>query len=513
MGKIDKSQIGIRISSEPITKGTSRPADLPLHLLYMGYLLPGGSSSRAVDGDLFPLRVDKNSFAPVMQSLAPALAIEVPDRLSGALKGLEVELKFPDLKAFRPEGVAAQVPALHRMLRTRALIRQVREGSLPLGDFVAKAQEAGVDPELAERFAAALKRPARPAPGSTPVSSPRSTGAGKLEALLGMVDIEGTDASAPPPPTPMDALISAVTADVSGPGDVDAATAETLVAQLDQIIGEQVDVIMHHEEFRRLEAAWRSVKLLVDRIDFRKNIVLTLLSCTRDNAPEILNALVTEPSVKHTHLLLAEAPVSAIVLDFEFGCTTSEIEMLTGLAQQAAKIGAVCLTGAGPGFLGKESAAGFAALPPVWQLLRQPEYARWNSFKKTDESRNLALALPRFLLRYPYGKDSPVKEFMFAESPGEDLAVWGGGALIVAIGLAGLFADAGWRLQFSGLHAGPKIDRLPLWNHGPREGLHPLEVLVPSDKQAELSEAGFVILSTRANDDGVFVATAPTFWQ
>ena len=520
MSKIKKSAVGIRISSEPATTGKVRSAERPLHVLYMGYLVPRRVPSHGSGGDVYPLRVDKSSFASVMQSLSPSLTIDVPDRLSGALTSLEIELTFPDLKAFRPEGVVAQVPALQQMLRTRTLIRHVREGSLTLQDFGVKAREAGVDHDLAERFTAALTRSTRPPlPGSgsppPPVSPAKSTGAGKLEALLGLVDLEATGEPAPVRPTPTDALITAITADAAGPGDVDASMADALVAQLDQIIAEQVNAILHQKEFRSLEASWRAVKMLVDRIDFRKNILLTILPCGRDNVPEILHDSITEPTLKNTRL--TDAPVSAIVLDFEFGCSTSELELLAVLANQAAKIGAVCLTGAGPGFLGKDSAAGFASLPPIWQLLQQPEYARWNSLRKTEEFNSVALVLPRFLLRYPYGKDNPVKEFAFTEfAAGEavgDLAVWGDGALLVTLGLAGLFAEAGWPLQFNGLHAGPKIEQLPLWDHGPREGLHPLEILIPSDKQAELSEAGFLVLSSRANDDGAYVASAPKFGQ
>jgi type VI secretion system protein ImpC len=521
MSKTSKSQVGIRISSEPATTGKLRPAELPLHVLYMGDLVANQTSSKGSPAGEFPLRVDKNSFAPVMKSLSPSLKIEVPDRLSGTLKSLEVELEFPDLKAFRPEGVVAQVPALQRMLQTRTLIRQVRVGSLTLHDFGAKAREAGVDQDLADRFAAALKRPAGPPipesrSGSRPNSPGKTDGAGKLEALLGMVDIEGTSEPVPVGPTPMDALITAVTADATGPGDVDAGTAEALVADLDQIIGEQVSSILHNQEFQRLEASWRAVKMLADRIDFRKNIILSILPCARNSAPEVLDETVTGPTLKKTHRLLSEAPVSAVVLDFLFGCSTSEIDLLAALAAQAAKIGAVCLTGAGADFLGKNSAAGFESLPPIWQLIQQPEYARWNSLRKTEEFKSIALALPRFLLRHPYGKDNPVKDFAFTEfAEGESaagLALWGGGAVLVAIGLAGLFAEAGWQLQFRGFHAGPQIERLPLWDHGSSEGLHPLEVLVPSDKQEELSEAGFIVLSSRANFDGAFVASAPTFW-
>lgn len=522
MSKTKKSQVGIRISSEPITTGKTRPAEFPLHILYMGPLLPVGVPLGGPGSAGYPLRVDKTSFAPVMQSLSPFLRIEVPDRLSGALKSIGIELTFGDLKAFRPEGVVEQVPALKRMLQTRTLILQVREGSLTLQDFGAKAREAGVDAELVDRFTAALKRPTQP-PRTGPISAPagasppKSSGAAGLEALLGMVDLEGTGEPIPVQHTPMDVLMTAITADVSGPGDVDAGTAQTLIAQLDQIIGEQVNAIVHHQEFRQLEASWRAVKLLVDRIDFRKEIVLTILPCLRDSALETLNMWVTEPSLKNTHQLLANAPVSAIVVDFEFGCSTPEIELLAGLANQAAKVGAVCLTGAGPRFLGKNSAGGLASLPPIWQLLQQPEYTRWNSLRKTNEFKSLALVLPRFLLRYPYGKNEPVKEFAFMEPAEGDaaasLALWGGGVLLVTLGLAGLFAEAGWRLQFRGLHAGPKIERLPLWNHGPGEGFHPLEILIPTDKQAELSEAGFLVLSARANDDGAYVASAPTFWQ
>jgi type VI secretion system protein ImpC len=520
MARITKSDVGLRISSEPIRKSKVRPAEAPLHILYLGQLLPHGIPLRGSPGAELPVRVDKNSFSSVMHTLCPSLSVEVPDRLSGNLTSLDIDLKFSDLKAFRPEGIVAQVPALQRMLQTRTLIRQVREGRLALVDFSIKAQEAGVDKDLADRFAASLRRISSPVkPDSTPTGDLRGnpTDTGRLGGLLGMVDLEGTAEPAAEQKTPMDALITAVTADGTTREDVNAEIAETLIGELDHTMSEQVKPILHNVALQQLESSWRAVKLLVERINFRKNIVLTLLPCTRDTASEALEAWVVQPSLLKVHPLLTEAPVSIIVLDFEFGSSVSEIEMLANVARQAAELGAVLLAGAKPEFLGKSSADGLSSLPPIWQLLQQPEYARWNSLRQTGELTCLGLVLPRFLLRYPYGEDDPVKEFSFTE-PGElkadrDRGLWGGGALLVAVGLATLFAEAGWRLQFSGLHAVPKIEGLPLWNHGPGEGFHPLEILIPADKQAELTEAGFIVLSSRSNDDGAYVASAPTLWQ
>ncbi len=522
MANPSNKDIGIRIQSEPIVTGKKKFTALPFHLLLISDLAPQAPAPSEWSGPSLLINVDKNNFSQFIQQLNPRLVIEVPNHINDTPKTLEIELQFTDLKAFRPEGIVAQIPALARLLQIRTLVQQVKVGKLDLTEFQQRAEAAGVDRDLTERFQQLLEQPPAPAPvkiGPKPEPTKKSPKPDKLDSLLEMVDL-GTGE---PEPTvkkqsPFDALLQAITAEELGAESVSSQPSETnveksaagkLIADLDEILSNQINAILHHPEFQNLEAAWRGLKFLLERMDFRKNIRLSVLPVRKNNLNEALYHQLLMPAYHGSIQELIDAPISLVIADFEFSNTTEELERLDDLAESMASLQVPLLAGVGPAFFGRQRACELATLPVLWQHLQRPEYVGWNALRDKIVSNYLALLLPRFLLRFPYGSDNPVKDFQFIESV--DHQLWGNAALALAAMVARSFAETGWPTPLSGRGDGGKIENLPLWNYS-ASGVSariPLEMKIPESKEVELSEAGFAVLSCRPNDDAAHVAFAP----
>jgi type VI secretion system protein ImpC len=515
MTKKTPTPAGIRIVSQPELKKKPEEPLLPLHVLFVSELVPLLAHQERANG---LQSVDKNRFAGLMQSLSPRLRVDVPDRMSGEFANLEFELTFPDLKSFRPEGIVAQIPALKQMLKTRNLIQEVRLGALGVEEFHVQARSAGIDEDLVQRFCLALAAiPAKP-PQQTPSPLPKEMSekhkSGKLSSLLDMVDLEGGGEREPV--KAFEQFVGALATEKEEPRGVNTSVARKFEEQLDQIIGDQLNAILHDPDFQRLEKAWRGLKFLVDRIDFRKEILLSVLPSQKARIQEILQEHVVNPVLDGSQPYLRESPISVVVLDYDFGGTAAEVDILSSVADDLSRINAVCITGGNAAFFGKESAGELASLEPTWQIFQRPEYARWNTFRGSDSSNSLSLCLPRFLLRASYGKDIQVKELNFVETSGGSLQgsppdkLWGNAALAVTAALAAALSETGWPTQFSAPESGIRIENLPLTEGGPGGVWTPLETLLPLEKQVDLAESGFTVLSSRANDDAIYVGFAPT---
>ncbi|NBC18973.1 MAG: hypothetical protein GVY18_16860, partial [Bacteroidetes bacterium] len=170
----------------------------------------------------------------------------------------------------------------------------------------------------------------------------------------------------------------------------------------------------------------------------------------------------------------------------------------TGASLQAPIIAAV-----DPNFFGVEKATGLSKLPLIWQHLEGPEYIEWNKLRDRKEASFLALAMPSFALRYPYGKQNPAEAFDYTE----DEPLWGHASVAVGAFVADSFARTGWPTHLTG--GGPRVlEDLPVWTSP--QGHIPLAAMVPRDKLSELSKAGFVVLGCEKNNDTLQLERAQT---
>lgn len=516
--------VGIRITSDPDTteiiqpdRGEARASSpLPMRLLLVSDLLPQRDAPADWEGEKHVHRVDPNRFPSFMAEMAPRLTLDVPNTMSESAKTLTVNLTFTTLDAFHPDQIVRAVPALAQMLGVRASVRAVGAGEIDLDAFRTRLQDIGIDADWAADLYRVLDAP-DPA-SETPPASESSEGDDSLDRLLGMVDTEPEAASGDEPAgseegpdatrgwtatngdvgasTFIGALMEAVSEE-STAARADASAVADLDALLTSVLAEQVETIITQPAFRRLEASWRGLKFLVDRLRFRDDVRLDVLPAAREDLHEAIHfqALVPEHSGRRK-----APPFSLMVVDVPFGHSHRDTEQLRDLAETGASLQVPVLTTVRADFFGVEKVSGLAKVPALRPYLQQPEYVEWNALRDEQAAQYLALALPAFLLRYPYGPDNAVEAFALEEREG----LWGSGALVVAAAAAHSFAETGWPTHL----ADYPIEDLPV--QPGRGGHSPLETLLPGSKRAELAQAGFVVLGGRPNHDAVRVVHAPT---
>jgi type VI secretion system protein ImpC len=335
-----------------------------------------------------------------------------------------------------------------------------------------------------------------------------------LEALLAMVELPETADKASPrrAESVLDQVVSLIMRSDERAEPADRRSADAVLADLDAVIGAQVDDVLHHGEFRRLESVWRGLKFLVDRTDFRQDIQLEVLSAAKASLLDAFQRWVVEPEYEG----IGEAPISAVIAAYEFDCTHQDIALLQELAQKLEALQVPCLTSVGAAFFGLNSADGIARLPSIDAHLQRPEYIKWQSFRDSEASRWLSIACNGVLLRLPYGPEGQrVPSFDFRESllGAADAYLWGNPVWAVATLLTASFARIGWPTEICGVQHGGAIDDLPVRAYQPRSAAAmtiPLEAWIPEQRCWELVENGLLPLTCRPNSDVAVVLAAPT---
>ena len=290
--------------------------------------------------------------------------------------------------------------------------------------------------------------------------------------------------------------------------------ANELIAQLDQRMSAQLDEILHHQDFQKVESAWRGLKLLVDRTDFRENIKIELLNVSKD---DLLNDFEDAPEIVksglYKHVYSAEfgqfggEPIGAMVANYEFSAGPQDMKLLQYCASVASMAHAPFFAAASPKFFGQDSWLALPNLKDLKSIFEAPQYAKWRSFRESEDARYVGLTAPRFLLRLPYGSETvPVKEFDYEESvtDGHEKYLWGNTAFAFATRITDSFAKYRWCPNIIGPQSGGAVEDLPVHTFkamGATVQKIPTEILISERRELELSEAGFIALTMRKGSD------------
>ena len=289
---------------------------------------------------------------------------------------------------------------------------------------------------------------------------------------------------------------------------------DQMVAELDHRIGRQMDAILHHPEVQQLESAWRGLKLLVDRTDFRENIKLEIIHVTKDELLEDFDgaADVTQSGFyKHIYATgygqFGGQPVAAVVGNYYFGPSTPDIKLLNYVASVGAMAHAPFITAAGHEFFNVVSYQELPNLKEVKDIFDGPRFAKWRSLRESEDARYLGLAMPRFLLRQPYEPmENPVRSFQYSESTEDshESYLWGNAAYLMASRVSDSFAKYRWCPNIIGPQSGGAVEDLPVHLYeslGRLQAKIPTEVLITDRREFELSEEGFIPLTMRKDSD------------
>lgn len=292
------------------------------------------------------------------------------------------------------------------------------------------------------------------------------------------------------------------------------AMVDRMIAEIDSKLSQQMDEILHHPSFQALESAWRGLKLLVDRTDFRENTRIELINASKqdlledfEDSPDIVQ------SGLYKHVYTAEygqfggKPVGALISNYYFGPSAPDIKTLQYVASVASMAHAPFIASAGPQFFGLESFNGLPDIKDLKDHFEGPQFAKWQSFRERDDARYVGLTLPRFLLRTPYDPvENPVRSFVYRENVAgshEDY-LWGNTAFAFATRLTESFARYRWCPNIVGPQNGGAVEDLPLHHFesmGEIETKIPTEVLVSDRREYELAEEGFIAPTMRKGSD------------
>ena len=292
------------------------------------------------------------------------------------------------------------------------------------------------------------------------------------------------------------------------------AVVDEMIAEIDNKMSLQLDAILHHSELQQIESAWRSLKFLVDNTDFRENIKIEVLNVSKDelledfeDAPEVPKSGLYRTVYTSEYGQFGGQPYGALIGNYEFGAGPQDMKLLQHVASVSAMSHAPFIAAAGPKMFGMEDFSGLPGLKDLKAVFEAPQYTKWQGFRESEDSRNVGLALPRFLLRLPYGPDSqPVKTFNYQEDVSASHAhyLWGNAAFALGSRLSDSFAKFRWCANIIGPQGGGTVEDLPLHQYeamGAVQTKIPTEILISERREFELAEEGFIGLTMRKGSD------------
>ena len=281
------------------------------------------------------------------------------------------------------------------------------------------------------------------------------------------------------------------------------------MAQIDHLISLQLNEILHHPAFQKLEGTWRGVKYLMDQSETGTMLKIRIFNAGKkellkdlQRAPEFDQSAIFKKIYEEEYGVFGGAPFGALVGDYEFGKHPEDIELLEKVSNVAAAAHAPFLSGTAPDMFNLPSWTSLDAPRDLAKIFDTTEYAKWKSFRQTEDARYVALCLPRTLARLPYGKETkPVEAFSYEEHvDGTDHSkyLWMNAAFALASRMTNSFSQHGMCVAMRGVEGGGLVDGLPVHNFYTDEGdvamKCPTEVPITDRREKELADLGFVPL-------------------
>lgn len=293
---------------------------------------------------------------------------------------------------------------------------------------------------------------------------------------------------------------------------------EAMIAAIDAKLTEQINKIIHHPEYQKLESAWRGLHYMVNNTETDEHLKIRVMDISKQELAKNLKkfkgaAWDQSPMFKKIYEQeygqFGGEPFGAIVGDYHFDQSPPDVEMLGEMSKIAASAHAPFITGASPSLMQMESWQELANPRDLTKIFLTPEYAGWRSLRESDDSKYLGLCMPRFLARTPYGANTnPVEEFDFEEdTAGADHSkyAWANAAYAMATNINRSYKLYGWGSRIRGIESGGAVENLPLHTFPSDDGgvdqKCPTEIAISDRREAELSKAGLLSLIHRKNSD------------
>lgn len=288
------------------------------------------------------------------------------------------------------------------------------------------------------------------------------------------------------------------------------------IAQIDHLVSLQLNQVMHAPEFQKLEGSWRGLRYLMDNSETGTMLKIRILNASKKDllrdlqkAPEFDQSALFKKVYEEEYGVFGGEPFGALIGDYEFGKHPEDIELLEKVSNVAAAAHAPFLTAADASLLNLDSFTSLGQPRDLAKIYDSTEFAKWKSFRQSEDSRYVGLCVPHILVRLPYGKDTkPVDGFNYEEGvDGTDHSkyLWGNAAYALGSRLTQAFAMHGWCAAIRGVEGGGLVEGLPAHNFRTDEGdvalKCPTEIAITDRREKELADLGFVPLVHCKNTD------------
>jgi type VI secretion system protein ImpC len=295
-------------------------------------------------------------------------------------------------------------------------------------------------------------------------------------------------------------------------------TINAYIAEIDRKLSEQVNLILHHPDFQKLEGAWRGLHHLVSNTETDPQLKIRVINLSKNDLGRTLKrykgtAWDQSPIFKKVYEeeygQLGGEPYGCLIGDYYFDHGPQDVELLRGMAQVAAASHAPFIAAAAPGLLGMDGWSELANPRDLAKIYSTPDYAAWRSLRDSEDAKYVALTMPRTLSRLPYGaKTDPVDEFDFEEdTSGADSTkyTWQNAAYAMGVNINRSFKQYGWCTRIRGVESGGTVDNLPAHvfptDDGGVDMKCPTEIAITDRRSAELDKMGLMPVVHRKNSD------------
>jgi type VI secretion system protein ImpC len=293
---------------------------------------------------------------------------------------------------------------------------------------------------------------------------------------------------------------------------------EAMIRAIDAKLTEQVNLILHHEDFQAVESAWRGLHYMVNNTETDEQLKIKVFNISKKELGKTLKKFrgtawdqspIFKKIYEEEYGQFGGEPFGLLVGDYYFDHSPQDVQLLGDIAAVAAGAHAPFIAAAAPTVMQMDSWGELANPRDLTKIFQTPEYAAWKSLRESEDSRYIGLAMPRFLARLPYGaKTEPVDEFAFEEdTAGAESSsfTWCNSAYAMATNITRAFKLYGWTTRIRGIESGGAVEGLPAYTFPTDDGgvqmKCPTEIAISDRREAELAKNGFMPLIHKKNSD------------
>ncbi|MDR1375380.1 MAG: type VI secretion system contractile sheath large subunit [Holosporaceae bacterium] len=497
------------------------------------------------------VEVDGDNFPEFMTSINSRLIFQVKNTLGDGADGLSVELFFKCIDDFAPISIAQQVPKLNKIYNSRirlndlvvklegndvlqARIKEVVENAdLKAAlkqqiDVLLKANKQTITADFATTLGSGTKDAATATPpaADTPANgAPAPADAAKAtREILKELFVDGKLARDPMAEIYACNILIELLAKIEAEKLTTIKNAltyvERLTADIDAVLSAQISEILHHPAFQTLEGTWRALYYLVMNIDIGPHLKIRVLNATKkellddlEHTIEFDQSQIFKKVYEEEYGTFGGHPYSCLVGGYEFTRSAQDLILLEKISNVAAAAHAPFMAAAHAKLFDMDSFAQLTGPRDISKIFESTEMMKWNSFRDSEDSRYVALVMPRVLMRLPYGPDTlPVEGMNYVESvDGSDSSqfCWGNAAFVLAQRIGNAFSLYKWPAAIRGVEGGGLVEQLPAYTFKTTDGdialKCPTEIAITDRREKELSGMGFLsICHSKGTDFAAF---------